>query len=220
MKQYLIAIALMLALNAGATSVQPRHRHHPPTVQVDPAKPQSPSALAATTDSVDSEGIEAFSDTSSTAKAGSEDSVYQTSSYDSSNDIDLDSYPLLRKILGGTIGVGGTLIAVIVVLGILLCLLAPFIVVIFLIRYLINRHNNQVTLAEKAMETGQPIPEGIKPINTGTAEFYRQRGIKNAAIGVGLFIMFWIWDSGLLMGIGALVACYGIGQIIIGKTSK
>jgi hypothetical protein len=220
MKQYLIALALTLALNAGAAGVQPRHRHHPPTEQVDPAQTKQPSALASAVDSSDTEGIEAYSDTTSAAVAGGVDSVYQSSPDDSSTSIDFDTHPLLRKILGGTIGVGGTLIAVVVVLAILLCVLAPFIVLIFLLRYLINRHNNRVTLAEKAMETGQPIPDNLKPVDTGSAEFYRQKGIKNTAIGVGLFIMFWIWDSGLLMGIGALVACYGIGQIIIGKTSK
>lgn len=31
--------------------------------------------------------------------------------------------------------------------------------------------------------------------------------------------MFTIWSSSFLAGIGALVACYGVGQMVIARTS-
>ncbi len=92
--------------------------------------------------------------------------------------------------------------------------------VILLIRYFINRHNNRVSLAEKAMETGQPIPDEVKSEPAYSPDYYWKKGIKNVAIGLGMAIMFSIWDADVLAGIGALVACWGAGQMIIAKTTK
>lgn len=212
-------MALMLSLNAGAAGVQPRHRHHPQTEQLTtPANKPIDGALPA--DTAHGNGIELYSDTSSVAMPVSADSVYDSQSYSFNMDDNSVASEIVRSILDGTIGVGGALIAITVVLGILLCLLAPWIVLIFLFRYLINRHNSKVSLAEKAMETGAPLPHGVEPVNQDSSNYYLRRGIKNAAIGVGLVIMFGIWGSDMLMGIGAVVACYGLGQIIIAKKAK
>ena len=205
MKQYLIALTMMLALHANASSVQPQHRHHAQVVAVDTTA---------------QDGVEAYSDTTSTDLAGTEDSVYTYNTSSNSFDIDTGTEDFIKKLLGGTIGVGGVIIAVLVSLALLICVLAPFIIVILIIRYLINQHNNRISLAEKAMETGQPIPDDLKPVATESPEYYRRKGIKNTAIGVGLAIMFAIWGSDMLAGIGVLIACWGIGQLVIAKTSK
>ena len=102
----------------------------------------------------------------------------------------------------------------------LIFVLAPFIILFLVIRYFINRHNSRVALVEKAMETGRPIPEEVKPMVNETPEDYRKRGIKNIAIGAGLFLMFAIMGAGVLMGVGALIVCWGVGQVVISKTSK
>lgn len=208
MKQYLIALTLLFALNASAAGVQPRHRHHP-QVEINNATSQTDSTLQ--------DEIEAFSDTTNTSLAGAEDTVYTSNTY---SDDESTIEELITGIVGGTIGVGGVIIAVLIILALLLCALAPFILVALVIRYLIKRHNNNITLAEKAMETGQPIPEELKPLTPDSPDYYKRKGIKNIAIGVGLTLMFFVWDAKLLAGVGLLIACWGIGQVIIAKTSK
>lgn len=208
MKQYLIALTLLFALNASAAGVQPRHRHHP-QVAINDSTSQN--------NSTSQDEIEAFSDTTNTSLVGTEDTVYTSEIY---NDDESKVEEFITGILGGTIGVGGVIIAVLVILALLLCALAPFILIALIIRYLIKRHNNNVTLAEKAMETGQPIPEELKPLTPESPDYYKRKGIKNIAIGVGLALMFFVWDAELLAGVGLLIACWGIGQVVIAKTSK
>ena len=117
-------------------------------------------------------------------------------------------------------GVGGVLLASLILLIVALFLLAPLIILALILRYFIKRHNDRVTLAEKAMESGQQIPESMKPVDKQSDEYLWKRGVKNAAIGAGLIIMFWFWGSDALAGIGALVLCYGLGQMFLGHRPK
>ena len=106
-------------------------------------------------------------------------------------------------------------------LGGLLFLLAPFIAFIFLMKYLINRHNKRVELAEKAIENGVPIPDEVKSVKSESPEYYWKRGIRNLSLGVGCAIMFTLWgDANFFVGISLLWAFYGIGQLVISKTTK
>lgn len=220
MKQYLIALTLMFALNAGAAGVQPRHRHHPQTEKAESTVRDEQQMISDTT--VHDE-LEAFSDTTAAKLAGEEDTVYTsgtTITFDDSDDLESWVGKTLMKLVGGTIGIGGVIIAILIILAVLLCILAPFILVALVIRYLINGHNNRVALAEKAMETGQPIPDEMKPVARESPDFYKKRGIKNIAIGIGLTAMFGVWGADILMGVGILIACLGVGQLVIAKTSK
>ena len=101
----------------------------------------------------------------------------------------------------------------------MLVLLAPFIIIILVLRYLVREHNDRVTLAEKAMETGQPIPDELMAVDKQSDEYLHRRGIRNIWIGIGMALMFGIWGSDMLTGIGLLVLCYGIGQIMIARSS-
>jgi len=204
MKQVFIALALMLTLNAGAAGVKPQHRHHTPTELVD---------------STAKDGIEAYSDTTS-APAGEEDSTYTSTAYDLGHDADSDVHDLFLRLVGGTIGVGGVVIAILIILALLVCALAPFILLVLLLKYLINRHNSKVSLAEKSMETGVPIPDELKPAPTDSPGYYKRKGIMNIAVGVGLTLMFSVWGSDVLVGVGLLIACLGVGQLVIAKTTK
>ena len=42
----------------------------------------------------------------------------------------------------------------------------------------------------------------------------------NIAVGVGLTLMFSVWGSDVLVGVGLLIACLGVGQLVIAKTTK
>lgn len=213
MKQILTALALMLTLSATTMDAAPQHRHHQQTtVAIDRngIRVQTPS-----------ESIEAYSDTTDTVDSADVDTVEEPASYQHVS-YDPDDYDDPFSFWTNTIGwgVGGILLAIVIILFVLLLLLAPLIIIALVLRYLIKRHNDRVTLAEKAMESGQQIPESMKPVDKQSDEYLWKRGVKNAAIGAGLMIMFWFWDADALAGIGALVLCYGLGQMFLGHRSK
>lgn len=215
MKQYLLVLMVLLTISTSGVNAQGKHRHH--------------QHVTTTTVPADTthQGIEAFSDTTSVAQTDSssrqDDSIvyaeqdaddWDSGWIDSRNDI----LSIVKDDLGG--GIWGVVIALFVVALVFLFLLLPFIIVIMVLRHLIRRHNDRATLAQKAMESGQPIPEELKPIDKQTDEQLWKKGVQNAAIGVGLMVMFGIWGAESLVGIGGLILCVGIGKLIISKTSK
>ena len=205
MKQKLIAIALMLSLSANMSFAAPKHRHH-----------QKTEAVVQQKDTTAQDELVAYSDTTSVAE-DEDEAVTTTTTVTNSDDWDYeDPFSWLE---GLTLSTGGILIACLVLLIILLIALSPFILLALIMRFIIRRHNDRITLAEKAMETGQPIPEELKTVDKQDDEYLWRRGIKNVAIGIGLALMFWIWKSTMLMGVGALVLCIGIGQMVIARTS-
>lgn len=208
MKRYLSALALVLTLSATQLEAAPKHRNHQPTTAV--ATPDSASAATM--------GIEAYSDT--TMAAESADTIIEEGSSHTvvvdSDSVD-DAIEHVWKSIGW--GAGGVAIGIFAVLMLCLLALLPLIIAIILLRFLIKRHNDKVELAEKAMAAGQPIPESMKPVDKQTERYLWQRGVRNVALGCGLALMFTIWSSSFLAGIGALVACYGAGQMVIARTS-
>ena len=222
MKQYLFALALLLSFNVGEVSASQKlsHRRHQPV-----ATQAKHRAKAATADSVyrahaNQQGIDAYSDTSSTA--ANNDTVAQsvTVYHHGMNKLsDCDS--IIGAILSGTLGAGGTLLFLVISFCAFVCLLAPFIVFIFLMKFLINRHNKRIELASKAMEKGMPIPELAKPLKSESSEDYWKRGVKNLSLGIGMAIMFsFMHNASIFVGCGLMFACYGIGQMVISKTMK
>lgn len=205
MKRYTfltIMAAMMLSVTMPATAQQ--HRHHPvaqQTVQV--------------ADTTDDNGIEAFSDTTSVAPAQSASTQTQTYTVDYDEDIDdlFSGTPLdiWAKTIG--FGIGGIFLAIFILLLIFLLCISPFIILALIIRMLIKRHNDNVTLAAKAVEQGQPLPEENVEIDTQ----YREKGVKNTSIGIGLLFMGAILEVPVFAAIGALVACYGLGYIYISR---
>ena len=222
MKQYLLALALLLSFNVGEVSASQKlsHRRHQPV-----ATQAKHRAKAATADSVYSahanqQGIDAYSDTSSTV--ANNDTVAQsvTVYHHGMNKLsDCDS--IIGAILSGTLGAGGILLFIITILAALLFLLAPFIAFIFLMKFLINRHNKRIELATKAMENGMPIPESAKPLKPESPADYWKRGVKNLSLGIGMAIMFaFMRNADFFVGCSLMLACYGIGQMVISKTMK
>lgn len=70
---------------------------------------------------------------------------------------------------------------------------------------------NKQTAIPHSQPTAPPAPQASAPID------YWAKGVKNTSIGVGLVIMGMLIEYPLLVGIGFLVACYGIGQIVISR---
>ena len=110
-----------------------------------------------------------------------------------------------------------TLTTVCVFVPMLLCFLAPIIVVLLVIRYFMRRHKDSVRLTEMAMEKGEPFSDELKPLSKKSPEYMWRRGVRNTSIGAGLMIFFWFFSMQSFMGIGALVACIGLGQMFMVK---
>lgn len=212
MKKSILALALMMSLGVSSVSLAssaPKHRYHPTTQQVDKKD---------ATHQVDQndEAIEAYSDTTDVDTSAVDDTEDSTSAYHSK--YSLRNYDDPFDFLGSVFG-GGTLAFVIIlcILFGLLFLLAPLIIIFFFVRYLYRRHNDRIKLAEMAMEKGINVPEGARPIDKQSDVYLQKRGLRNAFLGLGLWVMFSIWDAPFLAGLGALVVFYGVGQTVIGS---
>lgn len=202
MKRFILTLTVMLACFAMSVDAAPHHRNH-----LD-------DAVVADTAHT---GIEAYSDTASWDAASAADSTYYAST--PYMDDDLDDFGSFVDFCKPLFGMGGIAIAVIVCLLVLLFLFAPLIAIILIVRHLIKQRNDRIALAEKALEQGQPIPSQLCEQALDTNETLWRKGIRNVSIGVGMIVMFYIWSSSMLMGIGALVACYGVGQLVIVRTT-
>lgn len=206
MKKILFSLVAIMLLGSTVPMEAQRHRHTPRTAVVD--------------DNKDDNGIEAYSDTSSTVQS------IDTTAYDTTADADdindsnrFDpsrfSDPFSWFAFLGTSGFVGILLTILL-LGVgLLFLFMPLIIVLLIMRYMVRRHNDRVRLAEKAMEQGQPISEGEMPLNKKSPDYLWRRGVRNVSIGAGLALFLWFLGADSLVGIGLLVACLGVGQMFM-----
>ena len=206
MKKILFSLVAIMLLGSTVPMEAQRHRHTPRTTVVDDTKADN--------------GIEAYSDTSSTAQpfdstaystAADTDDVNDSNRFDPSRFSD----PFSWFAFLGTSGFVGILITVLLIGVVLLFLFMPLIIVLLIIRYLVRRHNDRVRLAEKAMEQGQPISEGEMPLNKKSPDYLWRRGVRNVSIGAGLALFLWFLGADSLVGIGLLVACLGVGQMFM-----
>lgn len=200
-------MALALTLSLTATAQQPRHRHNPQIVNTA-GTPDTTAAVAysdtTTYDTADED----------TAVDGDEDSGTTGASYTFKDVTD----PLQLMAYLTTLGAGGVMIAMLCVLLCVVACASPFIIIALIIYWLMHRKNKEYKIVEKAVENGQPIPEGALRTNDNDKERIWQKGILTIAIGVGL-IMFGLFTTDSLIGVGAFIACIGIGRCVIARTS-
>lgn len=206
MKRYLIIILLAGALLAPVTIQAQKHRHHPQVV--------NPTSLPD-----DTAGIVAYSDTTSIDTAGTSLPASVDNDFDD-EDVYVDNFPLndLKNMFG--VGVGGTIVAILVILVMLLIAIAPFLVVVFIVYLVFKNRRQRYELAEKAMSSGQQIPQELVRTERQSDDYLWKKGIKNIFVGIGLAILFKCLGADPLTGIGWLVALYGVGQAVISKTSS
>ena len=206
MKRYLIIILLAGALLAPVTIQAQKHRHHPQVV--------NPTSLPN-----DTAGIVAYSDTTSIDTAGTSLPASVDDDFDD-EDVYVDNFPLndLKDMFG--VGVGGTIVAILIILVMLLIAIAPFLVVIFIVYLVFKNRRQRYELAEKAMSSGQQIPQELVRTERQSDDYLWKKGIKNIFVGIGLAILFKCLGADPLTGIGWLVALYGVGQAVISKTSS
>lgn len=205
MKKTIFLMAMLFALSAAApmASAAPQsHRNRPHTQMVDKKDK----------DATDEEGVVAYSDT---VTADTASAANGGATFDNDAPVSRDELLSFYNSLPGWIV--KLFLIVCVFVPMLLCFLAPIIVVLLVIRYFMRRHKDRVRLAEMAMEKGEPFTDELKPLSKKSPEYMWRRGVRNTSIGAGLMIFFWFFGMQSLMGIGALVACIGLGQMFMVK---
>ena len=200
MKQFMIAFMMMLAMSI---SMMGQASPKKATLTKNPA---ANVTLTVQTTSSDSDSI--ASDSLTSLKSLAQD--------DNSDNGELKS---LKAELKGfpfedSAGLTVPVIAILAVFG-----MPVFIILIVFV----FRHKNkqaQYRLAEKALENGKDIPEGLfKEIEKPTNIY--AKGVKNAFLGLGLGIFLWALTGEFGLGcIGFMIMLMGIGQIVIHYTQK
>ena len=125
-------------------------------------------------------------------------------------------------------GIWGIVIILLILVLAFAIMLLPLVLLALIVRWFIKRHNDDVARNETADNTtdnsavnSTAIPHSqptAAPASKAPAPIdYWAKGVKNTSIGVGLVIMGMLIKSTALVGIGFLVACYGIGQIVISR---
>ena len=105
------------------------------------------------------------------------------------------------------------------ILGVLTGIIIPLGVFVWL--YLSNKNKNE-TILEMAKQIDDPeeIKELIRTLNSGDKPQkpidYRRTGVVTLFVGIGLILFGVFFLGDILIGVGALVAAIGAGQIIAG----
>lgn len=210
MKQYLIVIAMVLALSTNANATAQKHRHTPRTEQVSDTVKHNQDA------------IEAYSDTTATNNANADDNDNHSAYRHHVVYEGEDTERVVSGIFGDMDGAAfmGMLIPIlaIVCVGFLL----PVILVL-LVFYFINRNRKEkYRLAEMAIKNGQPIPDALlkDSKNDDWDSTSYNAGIRQMFTGVGLAIFLGIVAGEVGFGIGALVFFIGLGKWFIARQDR
>ena len=144
--------------------------------------------------------------------------TYVGDSLDTTETIELteeifDDIPDFVKGLFGLTGLGiasGTILMVIIAL---LCIFGLPLILIFVLLLLIFRRRKQ--------DVSDNVNQPADAQTTATPDrTLFNKGVKNICLGVGLAIFLGIWMGDFGMGIGALIICIGIGELLVDYFSK
>lgn len=94
------------------------------------------------------------------------------------------------------------------------------IIIVFIAFYFQYRSRKQkYKLIEKALESGQPLPESLMKSADDTN--VQNKGLKNIFVGLGLFIFLWAITTQFAIGsIGLLIMFIGFGQLAVYYANK
>lgn len=121
-----------------------------------------------------------------------------------------DMPDFLKELIKFT-GLGFATGTIFFVLAVLLCIFGLPILLIVGLLYLIFRKRKEPT------STYQPTEV---PATSATDRTLFNKGVKNICLGVGLAIFLGIWMGDFGVGIGVLVICIGIGELLVDYFSK
>lgn len=108
---------------------------------------------------------------------------------------------------------GFVLISIITVISIFAL---PAIIIFLVLNYRSKKRKERYQVIEKAIESGQPLPEEFVKETKAEDDNIRVKGIKNIFLGLGLAIFFYAMSNTLFLAcIGLLIMLNGIGQLVI-----
>lgn len=180
--------------------------------------------VTATTDTTQVDEIEVFSDT--TSQDSSQFTVHGSPfTVDNVFDDDLDNEDFFTtshdfSYLWEKNGEG--IMGMFFVLAVLFILfvLSPIVIIGLILWFIYKNRKNRMHLAEMAMQNGQPIPDEFVSKAPLGADEVRQKGLRQVFLGIGLIFLLG-WAAGKIgAGIGVLVLCIGLGNLLIARTGK
>lgn len=103
---------------------------------------------------------------------------------------------------------------------IIIFVISPIVIIGLILWFIYKNRKNRMRLAEMAMQNGQPIPDELMPKAEETPDVVQQKGIRQICLGIGLtFLLGWVAGK-IGAGIGILVLCIGLGNLLIARSSK
>lgn len=214
--KHIVCTLLLLFTLSTAVDAAPRHRskHSQSTAQVDSMTPETHAVEA-------DEGIEVYSDTSGIdSHFGGYGAPDADDDRDNGNMMNPESYDNPFSWYGSlwTLGIGGVMLALTSLIILVVIIALPIVLLIVLLRYLSKRRSDNQAYHQAVLENGEQPMES--PTVNDFDEYTWRRGISTAAVGVGLILLSLCWGSSILIGIGCLVLCIGLGRMYIGRTTK
>lgn len=134
---------------------------------------------------------------------------------DEKHQIDIDVEGLLSKQMDGLMDgfKGFVWISIITIISIFAL---PAIIIFLVLNYRSKKRKERYQVIEKAIESGQPLPEEFVEKTKEEDDAIRVKGIKNIFSGLGLAIFFYAMSNAIfLASIGLLIMFNGIGQLVI-----
>ena len=134
---------------------------------------------------------------------------------DEKHQIDIDVEGLLSKQMNGLMD-GFKGIVWISIITIISIFALPAIIIFLVLNYRSKKRKERYQVIEKAIESGQPLPEEFVEKTKEEDDAIRVKGIKNIFLGLGLAIFFYTMSNAIfLASIGLLIMFNGIGQLVI-----
>ena len=201
MKKVLVTLAMMLTLGQ-VTGVTAQNNQKPPQELVD---------------STQTDGQEAYSDTTSVAKP----TTVVRSSHDDEEDV-----AMFEKIFGHSDNFGGFdmngMMGMTFVLAIILIIfvIAPVLILAVLFFFIYKNRRQKMQLAQMAVQNGQPIPGELLKDTPDAGKDVYQAGLRQVFLGLGLMVFLGYTAGQVGFGIGALVFFIGLGKVVIARTSN
>lgn len=201
MRNYLLVVFIVLFLG-GTTATFAQQKEQPQVGNV--------------TNIPDTAGIEAYSDTTSVDTA-------QTTVTPNDNDWEFESDSDAVEKMFKWFNNHETLAWIFIFIVTILCFLiglAPFIILGFIIYLIVKNRRMRSELNENADMNRKHLHDNIDMSASDGNQMLQNRGIKNIFLGIGIVIFLSMMGADKIAGIGWLMSCYGLGQVIIAKTSK
>lgn len=134
---------------------------------------------------------------------------------DEKHQIDIDVEGLLSKQMDGLMdGFKGVVwISIITIISIFAL---PAIIIFLVLNYRSKKRKERYQVIEKAIESGQPLPEEFVEKTKEEDDAIRVKGIKNIFLGLGLAIFLYAMTGVFFLAcIGLMIMLNGIGQLVI-----